>query len=570
MQSEQMLDFSAQSESFRIGRDMHLHLCLCLLLVLLSPATGETISINYPSGYANLTATCPDSYCSLENLSVAFSADRALKLKELHLSYCSRYSVPFQMLNLTPNLSSLVIRNCSLYYISKEILKPVSNLSALQMQRTNLWVLRDEQFGTVPRLEILELGHNTIHTVHVRAFKGLARLRLLGLQANGIGQLLEGTFDPLVELLHLDLSGNEIESLPGTIFGQNSKLRTLMLNGNRLTVLTPQTLGHLADLRLLDLSHCGQLSELHLHSAHTVFLEASGVTSLVIEGSVIRLLADNNELTHLSIGDKSSVLHLNLHGNLLDGNDTDTLLRGMWNLDSLDLSKNLIEALPQPGGTEDANELYLLPSLRYLNLAYNQVGRLPVASPLLSPRLNHLDLSHNHMLAVQVESFAGLLNLESLYLEGNRLNDLDYELLHRQHEGLKELGLNDNEFGTIFFRKMATYMTDRGVYLPPRGQHTAPFNNTQLDVDWPTVTGQVLAQNRDHAGVAGIHPYWTLRDILAMVTLVVVMLILLLHLYRILEEEGCFRRYRRWRSPERTASGVGRLNEQDSEQSSSE
>ncbi|SPP88169.1 insulin-like growth factor-binding protein complex acid labile subunit isoform X1 [Drosophila guanche] len=549
---------------------MHLQLCLSLLLLLYAPKSTESLSVYDNTGRFNLSASCPDAYCSLGDQSVAYSADRAVRLKELHLSNCSRLSVPWVVLNLTPYLSSLVIRNCSTYYISKESLTPVSNLSALQMQRTNLWVLRDEQFGTVPRLEMLELGHNTIHTVHVRAFKGLSRLRLLGLQSNGIGQILENTFDPLVELLHLDLSGNEIETLPGNIFGQNSKLQTLMLNGNRLTVLTPPTLGHLTDLRLLDLGHCGQLQELHLHSAHTLFLEGSGVTSLVIEGSVIRLSADNNELTHLSIADKSSVLHLHLHGNLLDGNDTDTLLRGMWNLDSLDLSKNLIEALPQPGNEADAKELFLLPSLRYLNLAYNRVGRLPVDSPLLSPRLNHLDLSHNHMLDVQVESLAGLQNLESLYLEGNRLNDLDYELLHSQHEGLKELGLNDNEWGAIFFRKMSTYLTDRGVFLPPRGQPNTPFNNTQLDMDWPTVKGQVLAQKRDQAGVAGIHPYWTLRDVLAMVTMLVVLLILLLHLYRILQEEGCFRRYQRWRRPERSASGVRRLNEQDSEQSSSE
>jgi len=79
-------------------------------------------------------------------------------------------------------------------------------------------------------------------------------------------------------------------------------------------------------------------------------------------------------------------------------------------------------------------------------------------------------------------------------------------------------------------------------------------------------------EKMDPPGVTGIHPYWTLRDILAFVTLLVVMIILLMNLYHILEEEGCLRRFRHWRrsrtlgqNTSTTRNSGRRLDEQDSE-----
>ncbi|XP_023035953.1 insulin-like growth factor-binding protein complex acid labile subunit isoform X2 [Drosophila willistoni] len=547
---------------------------LCSLLgdsLQVEPSYGTT-------GRVNLSASCPNAYCNLDLINtneqhLAYSTDLARNLQQLYLSNCNRYSLPLVLLNLTPNLRTLVMQNCSIYHITKDALKPVANLTSLQVQRTNIWLLRDEQFVAVPKLEMLELGFNSIHTVHGRALMGLERLRLLGLQSNGIAQIMDKTLDPLINLLHLDLSDNEIEHLPGDIFSKNLKLQTLLLNGNRLGQLMPPTLTPLVNLRLLDLSNCGQLEELHLSSAQSVLLEDSGLHSLVIEGGVIKLQAGNNQLTLVSIGDKSSVIELDLHGNLLTGNETERLLRGMWNLQRLDLSKNIIETWPMPAIFPNTTDIFMLPSLTHLNLGYNQLRGLPMESPLLSSRLTQLDISFNHMLTAPIQNLAALQNLEHLYLEGNRLHELDYELLHHQHEYLRELGLYDNEWSFNFLRKMITYLNDRGVHLPVRILHRQE-NTTHTLIAASTgrhlMNGESLPQSQAQAGVSGIHPYWTLRDVLAFVTLLVVLAILLLQFYHILDDEGCLRRLRQWRRGRQSTiangtNGARRLDEQDSE-----
>ncbi|KAH8385659.1 hypothetical protein KR200_006172 [Drosophila serrata] len=554
---------------------MHWH--VYLLLGFCGFQLGGAASVYDSTGRLNLSASCPDTFCHVNDQLVAYSSTPALKLRELHLTNCSRQTVPWLVLNLTPGLRTLVVRNCASYHIRKESLRPVANLTSLQMQRTSLGVLRDELFTTVPRLEILELGHNTIHTVHSAAFTGLAKLRFLGLQSNGIQEIPAKTFDPLPNLWHLDLSGNQLTNLREDIFAKNAQLQTLMLNGNHLTTLLPGTVGSLPNLRLLDLGHAGELDNLMmtLSSIQSLILEDSKLSGLVISGSVIRLHAANNELNHIQLGNKSLVVEMDLRGNLLDGSAIAVLLRGMWNLERLDLSKNMIESLPMHGnGPNDgpySQELFLLPRLKYLNLAHNRVVRLPPDSPILSSHLKILDLSHNLMLTLEVESLTGLPDLESLFLEGNRLSSFDYQVFHQQHESLKELGLgmHDNSWRPGLYHKMYTYLNDRGVHLQG---NTPQASSGQVEVDWPPTEGQAEAQKLDRVGVSGIHPYWTLRDILAFVTLLVVLAILLMNLYNILEEEGCLRRLRRWRrsnvpggATTGTRTSARRLNEQDSE-----
>ncbi|XP_016961547.1 SLIT and NTRK-like protein 5 [Drosophila biarmipes] len=553
-----------------------------ILIGIFGLQSCDALAVFDDRGSLNISASCPDSFCTLSERLEAFSATPAYGLRELHLTNCSRQSITWRVLSLTPGLRTLVIRNCASYHLSKESLRPVRNLTSLQMQHTSLGVLRDEIFATVPRLEILELGQNIIHTVHIGAFKGLSRLRLLGLQGNGIQEILKGTFDPLVELVHLDLSSNQLTSLPQDIFAKNTQLQTLLLNENLMKTLPPEVLSSLPNLRLLDLGHAGELDilTLDLHNIEHLVMEGSSLSSLVLNGGFMRLHATNNELSHLQVGNKSSVIEMDLRGNLLNGNETASLLRGMWNLERLDLSKNNIEALPLHGsGSDDSDsqELFLLPSLKYLSLAHNRLVRLPPDSPLLSPRLNVLDLSHNLILNLDVEILRGLPVLTGLFLEGNRLSTFDYQLLHQQHEGLEELGLHQNAWSPGLYRKMFVYLSDRGVHLQAEIPKSDPKGSSPADIDWPPTGSQADAQKMDPPGVSGIHPYWTLRDILAFTTLVVVMLILLMNLYHILEEEGCLRRFRRWRrstalgvGPSRTRESGRRLDEQDSEHSSSE
>ncbi|XP_030370345.1 leucine-rich repeat-containing protein let-4-like [Scaptodrosophila lebanonensis] len=562
-------------------------------LLLALPACCRMVAAAEEStiGKLNLTASCPNVYCSIAGQSrtpagpVTVVNSSVPHLKELVFRNYIMRSIPVQAMRMAPNLSAFLMQNCAIYRVNPEDFNHARQLKQLVLQRNHISHLTEKLFELLPELELLELGYNIIHTVHKQAFVGLASLQVLGLQGNGIRTLMDGAFAPLKELQHLDLSGNELEKLNSTAFAQNTKLETLLLSGNRFVEFKPYALTSVPHLRLLDVSNCNTLPELHVQSVDTLLAEGSGLQRLVIAGSVIKLHAGNNELTQLSISDKRSVLELDLHTNLLK--EVGKLLDGMLNLQRLDLSKNSIDELRAPNGSQ----FLILPSLEYLNLASNQLRSITPENFLLLGGLQHLDLSFNHLLPLTVHNLEPLINLQRLYIEGNRLHEFDYELFHRQHAHLKELGLCDNEWEFAFMRKMVTYLSDRGVHLPARfvrrqedanGTLTPKFVHQLFAEDHQLEAG--TSRTKFPAGVASIHPYWTKRDILAFATLIVVFAILLLQLIRILQEEGCWTRcqMRSWlgrtrRRPAAQSNGSQqggprprRLNEEDSELSSSE
>ncbi|KAH8359845.1 hypothetical protein KR093_009095 [Drosophila rubida] len=531
-----------------------------LLLVLLGAQCALALPVYDENNQLNVSASCPSSSCSLWQLASTFvqplryTDSQAPQLEELLLANCQLRALPVELLRQTPNLRVLVMLNSSVYHVNKQDFQSVTQLRQLQLQHNHISQLKTQQFALLQQLEVLQLGHNIILVVHGEAFTGLAALRLLGLQSNGITELAAEAFDALPQLQHLDLSDNEIEHLHARLFANTSKLQTLLLNGNKFAQFESNSLAALGNLRLLELSNC-QLTELQLASVQRVRVESSRLQRLIIQGGVINLQAGHNELTQLSIGDKSAVIELDLQWNLLDGNATAQLLDGMWNLQRLDLSKNNIESL----SPLNHSLRLLLPSLTQLNLAHNQLEQLP---SLLPYRLTKLDISYNHLITVTATHFAALPNLQRLYMQDMRLTHFDYRQFHQQHRQFHELGVCDSDYR--FMHKLATYFNDRGVQLPVACNQRKPSSDRMPMEPLP----ETEAQCQSVAGVAGIHPYWTTRDVLAFVTLLVVFCILLIQLYHILEEEGCVRRFRQrlWgRQPRVNGTPSRRLNEEDSE-----
>ncbi|KAH8417753.1 hypothetical protein KR222_005329 [Zaprionus bogoriensis] len=555
-----------------------MHRSELLLLLLLSALPCLLAAAIYDAdNQLDVSASCPQAACSLWQLQSDFqhplryvSASGKLPLlQQLLLGDCQWRALPVELFRLTPELRVLVLHNSSVYMLNKEDFQDIPRLQQLQLQRTHLTQLRPQQFAKLPNLEALQLNHNIIQFMHDQAFEGLPLLQLLGLRGNGIVELAGGIFAALTNLQHLDLSGNEIEAIDAHTFAGNGKLQTLLLNDNKFLHFEANALLALTNLRLLDLSRSGQLLELKLHSVQRALLESCGLRRLAIAGSVIDLRAAHNALEVLRIGDKSAVIELDLHGNQLGDAAISGFCQGMWNLQRLDLSMNNIELLVNDSDASSSSNLSLslqLPSLTHLDLAYNELRRLPAESPLLSTRLAELNISHNEMLRPRTEHFAGLSNLQRLYMAGLRLSEFDYRVFHAQHTSLQELGICDtNDYPLL--HKVAIYFRDRGVQLPglcQRSEAASPKPHVLADTPQPEPQPQALA------GVCGIHPYWTTRDILAFLTLLVVFAILLMQLYHILQEEGCLRRLqqwvRSWRQPTVVnGSRARRLNEEYSE-----
>ncbi|KAH8383499.1 hypothetical protein KR009_008943 [Drosophila setifemur] len=405
-------------------------------------------------GIQSLGQVCPNDHCRLSDEKEIYSNITAPEIKELHLNFCNHIEV----LKLTPRLNTLVIHKCDRFKL--EDLNP--GIISLKLQEGNLTNLHDDQFLTMPNLEILELGENNISCIPAGTFRNLTHLWLLGLQGNAIGPLPEDVFQPITNLQHLDLSYNGITNLTQDIFSGNRKLQTLLLRGNPLTAVS---LPHINTFKLIDLSNCIQLKGLKLVSSmDTLILENSGVESLIAEQPLRTLKASKCKLNTLILQDKSSIIELELQGNRLGGIVSE-LLCNMWNLQRLDLSNNSLDTLPilKPN--------CVLPSLTYLNVSGNHLTNWPEKSPLFGRHLTHLDISHNRLENISLKSLEGAANsLQTLQLEGNKMNSFDFIFLTDHFRNLKELALFENQFNESFFNEMVKYLARRNIYLGQRSE----------------------------------------------------------------------------------------------------
>ncbi|XP_072247158.1 leucine-rich repeat-containing protein 18 [Leuresthes tenuis] len=108
----------------------------------------------------------------------------------------------------------------------------------------------------------------------------------------------------------------------------------------------------------------------------------------------------------------------------------------LTSVDELDLSRNLIETLPDNIGS--------FSSLRWLDLHSNKLASLPESMGTLVG-LTHLNLSNNCLTFAGLPSSLGhLINLTSLNLGLNQLDALPPSFKHL--DSLQELGLFDNLF----------------------------------------------------------------------------------------------------------------------------
>ncbi len=111
-------------------------------------------------------------------------------------------------------------------------------------------------------------------------------------------------------------------------------------------------------------------------------------------------LADGNRLINIQelVLSSSHIAHISGVG-----------LRGLYNLVRLDLSHNLLAAVPTPA-------LGLTAQLRDLSLAFNPFGELEDAAFLGLGELTRLDLSGCSLRVVSYRAFASLHSLQQLDL----------------------------------------------------------------------------------------------------------------------------------------------------------
>ncbi|XP_020804574.1 toll-like receptor 3 [Drosophila serrata] len=391
-----------------------------------------------------------------ENYTEKTGTDR----RETHLDRCSNLTEK----ELPTDLHTLALRQCTINKLAAIDFDEVTNLSVLQLRAGTIYKLRRKQFAKLPHLKILELQDNYIRDISFDTFVGLSQLWMLALNQNQLDLLNGSVFSPLPELRHLDLSANNLIGLATTMFSGNPKLEVLLLRGNPFLVLWLSTFIVLKNLVLLDLRSSGRYTTLELFSAQTIILNNNKLTKLEVLDEVSKLQAPHNKLEYVRLEKKATVTELDLHDNSLDTYDISELVMGMWRLQVLDFSQNLVTELPV-SRSHYSDGVFLLPNLKFVNLSHNRLEHLHQDSPLLSSGLTHLDVSYNRIHGIEAHTFGVVENLQYLYLQGNLISHFRADRFCNHHRGLKEVALYDNPIGYDSFCKITRYFEETGVHV---------------------------------------------------------------------------------------------------------
>ncbi|KAM6153517.1 leucine-rich repeat-containing G-protein coupled receptor 5 isoform 3-T3 [Erethizon dorsatum] len=277
-----------------------------------------------------------------------------------------------------------------------------SNLSVftsyLDLSMNNISQLPPSPLHNLRFLEELRLAGNALTYIPKGAFAGLHSLKVLMLQNNQLRQIPTEALQNLRSLQSLHLHNNRIHSLGKKCFDGLLSLETLDLNYNNLDEF-PIAIRTLSNLK-----------ELGFHSNN---IRSIPEKAFVGNPSLITIHFYDNPIQFVG---RSTFQHLpELRTLTLNGASQITEfpdLTGTANLESLTLTGAQISSLPQTVCDQ-------LPNLQVLDLSYNLVEDLP--SFLACQKLQKIDLRHNEIYEVKVDTFQQLLSLRSLNLAWNKI-----------------------------------------------------------------------------------------------------------------------------------------------------
>ncbi|ALC47534.1 2mit [Drosophila busckii] len=351
------------------------------------------------------------SYASVQRLlrdeHAAASYRGELRAAAPHQLHKRELSLPLQLLNLTQ-------QGLTAYDSEQNYQAPTELITRIDLSRNRLRSLKLRSFA---QLQQLDASNNSLTTAPELA----AALMQLNLGCNRLSQLPSNfLLQRMPQLKQLNLAHNQLRNISRQAFFNAFALETLLLGHNNITDIDYETFLALPNLQHLDLSH-NQLSGSAIRALQGIpdlvslsiaYNPAVGAAmqEFVASWSLKELDASGTGLCQVPAALAQSVRTLKLAHNWL-------MAINCGDLDSYPLLQYLDLSHAHIKHVED-DALGRLELLELLLLDHNALQRVPNSLP---PALEHLFLQHNQILELQPHSFAGLNNLKTLDLSGNRL-----------------------------------------------------------------------------------------------------------------------------------------------------
>ncbi|XP_058598020.1 leucine-rich repeat-containing G-protein coupled receptor 5 isoform X3 [Neofelis nebulosa] len=295
-------------------------------------------------------------------------------------------------------------------------------LEEFMLQNNHLRQVPAGALQNLRSLQSLRLDANHISYVPPSCFSGLHSLRHLWLDDNALTEIPVQAFGSLSALQAMTLALNKIHHIPDYAFGNLSSLVVLHLHNNRIHSLGKKCFDGLHSLETLDLNYnnldefptairtLSNLKELGFHSNN---IKSIPEKAFVGNPSLITIHFYDNPIQLVG---RSAFQHLpELRTLTLNGASQITEfpdLTGTASLESLTLTGAQISSLPQTACDQ-------LPNLQVLDLSYNLLEDLPSFS--VCQKLQKIDLRHNEIFEIKVDTFQQLLSLRALNLAWNKI-----------------------------------------------------------------------------------------------------------------------------------------------------
>ncbi|XP_043420971.1 leucine-rich repeat-containing G-protein coupled receptor 5 isoform X2 [Prionailurus bengalensis] len=345
-----------------------------------------------PDGRMLLRVDCSDLGLSElpSNLSVFTSY--------LDLSMNNISQLPPSPLHSLRFLEELRLSGNALTYIPKGAFAGLYSLKVLMLQNNHLRQVPAGALQNLRSLQSLRLDANHISYVPPSCFSGLHSLRHLWLDDNALTEIPVQAFRSLSALQAMTLALNKIHHIPDYAFGNLSSLVVLHLHNNRIHSLGKKCFDGLHSLETLDLNYN------NLDEFPTAIRTLSNLKELHFYDNPIQLVG-RSAFQHLP---ELRTLTLNGASQITEFPD----LTGTASLESLTLTGAQISSLPQTACDQ-------LPNLQVLDLSYNLLEDLPSFS--VCQKLQKIDLRHNEIFEIKVDTFQQLLSLRALNLAWNKI-----------------------------------------------------------------------------------------------------------------------------------------------------
>ncbi|KAM6215906.1 leucine-rich repeat-containing G-protein coupled receptor 5 isoform 2-T2 [Rhynchocyon petersi] len=295
-------------------------------------------------------------------------------------------------------LEELRLAGNSLTYIPRGAFAGLYSLKVLMLQNNQLRQVPTEALQNLRSLQSLRLDANHISYVPPNCFSGLHSLRHLWLDDNALTEIPVQAFRSLSALQAMTLALNKIHHIPDYAFGNLSSLVVLHLHNNRIHSLGKKCFDGLHSLETLDLNYN------NLDEFPVAIRTLSNLKELHFYDNPIQLVG-RSAFQHLP---ELRTLTLNGASQITEFPD----LTGTASLESLTLTGAQISSLPETVCNQ-------LPNLQVLDLSYNRLEDLPSFS--VCQKLQKIDLRHNEIYEIKVDTFQQLLSLRALNLAWNKI-----------------------------------------------------------------------------------------------------------------------------------------------------